>query len=158
MTATFSRSVLFSIEGVWAFVFISLSYLLISMPLRVFTCAMNHDRLASDKLPTATQALQFIFPEHPWSWIGFVVGCSLGFAWIASVCQEALSSRCFRWFLALLALALTASAVPLLELHTCLCYSDYDSSWLDEVICFLAGMAACFLGRRYAVSRSKQSA
>jgi hypothetical protein len=153
------RKALFAAEMVFSLLFLLLGFLSIHMPLRILQCSMNHGKLEGlTSLPEITQCLQWCLPEAVVSGLLGPILLSLGFASVASVSGECLSSRLFRWFLIPLGFALLAAIAPLAESHTCLCASDYDDAWLDEVV-FLAGCSVLgWLGWRYARHQVGQTA
>ena len=109
-------------------------------------------------LSEITHCLQWCLPEAVVSGLLGPILLSLGFASVASVSGEYLSSRLFRWFLIPLGFALLAAIAPLAESHTCLCASDYDDARLDEVV-FLAGCSVLgWLVWRYASHQVGQTA
>lgn len=146
-----SRKALFASEMVFSLLFLLLCFLAMHLPLRIVQCLMNHGKLEGlTNLPEITQCLQWCLPEGMVAGLLGPILLSLGFASVASVSGEYLSGRLFRWFLIPLGFALLAAIAPLAESHTCLCASDFDDAWLDEVL-FLAGCSMLgWLGWQYA--------
>jgi hypothetical protein len=145
------RKALFASEMVFSMFFLLLCFLAMHLPLRIVQCSMNHGKLeVLTSLPEITRCLQWCLPEGIMAGILGPILLAWGFASVASVGGESFSSRLFRWFLIPLGFALLAAIAPLAESHTCLCASDYDDAWLDEVL-FLAGCSVLgWLGWRYA--------
>lgn len=147
------RKALFTAEMVFSLLFLVLCFFAIHLPLRIVECSMNHGKLEGLKrLPEITQCLQWCLPEGMAVGILGPIAVAIGFASVASVSGETLSSRLFRWFLIPLGFAIFASVLPLAESHSCLCSSKHDDAWLDEV-CFMAlcvalGFAGWLYGRK----------
>ena len=143
------RKALFVAEMVFSLLFLVLCFFAIHLPLRVVECSMNHGKLEGVKrLPEITQCLQWCLPEGMAGILG-PIAVAIGFASVASVSGETLSSRLFRWFLIPLGFAIFASIVPLAESHMCLCSSKHDDAWLDEVLFLAVSLALGFAGWRH---------
>ena len=116
---------------------------------------MNHGKLKGmERLPELTRCLQWCLPEGAAAGILGPIAVSIGFASVASVSGETLSSRLFRWFLIPLGFAILASIVPLAQSHMCLCSSKHDDAWLDEVLFLAMSLALGFAGWRHSCKMS----
>ena len=146
---------LFALEMAFSLFFLLLCFFAIHLPLRIVECSMNHGKLNGvEKLPELTRCLQWCLPEGAAAAILGPIAVAIGFASVASVSGETLSSRLFRWFLIPLGFAKFASIVPLAESHLCLCSSKHDDAWLDEVLFLAVSLALGFVGLRHAHKRS----
>lgn len=142
----------------FSLLFLALCYFALHLPLRIWECSMNHGNLEGlSKLPGITECLKDCLPEQPLSGVLGTIALAFGFASVASVSQESLSSRLFRWFLIPLGLAFFAAILPVAESHTCLCSSIDDKFWIDEVVFFVGCLSLGFAGWRYA-SQQKATA
>ncbi len=146
------RKVLFASEMVFSLLFLLLCFLAIHLPLRILECSVNHGKLEGLKrLPEITQFLQWCLPEGVVVGILGAVAVAIGFASVASVSGDTLSSRLFRWFLIPLGLAIFDAILPLAESHMCLCSSrSKDAAWLDEVFFLALCLTLGYAGWRYA--------
>jgi hypothetical protein len=151
MSQSSLRKALFVAEMVFSLLFLVLCFFAIHLPLRVVECSMNHGKLEGLKrLPEITQCLQWCLPEGMAVGILGPIAVAIGFASVASLSAETLSSRLFRWFLIPLGFAIFASVLPLAESYMCLCSSNHDDAWLDEVCFMLACLALGFAGWKHA--------
>ena len=150
MTQVAHRKTIFVLETVFSLFFLSLCSLALHLPLRVFECSMNHGQFKGLTMPEITRCLEWCLPEEVWSAIVGTIALAVGFASVASVSQDALSSRLFRWFLIPLGFAIFAAILPLAESRMCLCSKNQDAVWLDEILFLAFCLALGYAGWRYA--------
>lgn len=148
MTQVARRQTLIALEMVFSIFFLSLCYFAVDLPLRILECSMNHGPLQQATLPGITRAVQWILPEDAWAGLSDTFAIALGYASVASVSQEALSSRLMRWFLIPMSIAALAVLLPLAESQTCLCRRSYDYGWLDELVFLAVCLTLGYLGLR----------
>lgn len=158
MTQDARRKTLFALETVFSLFFLLLCYFAVHLPLSILESLINHGRLAGPTLPKLTQWIQWILPENATAGILGSLAIAAGFASVASVSQEALSSRLFRWFLIPLGMAVLAAILPLAESYVHMCGGTHDNGWLDEMVFLALCMTLGYLGLRHARRNQPTSA
>ncbi len=132
------------------FWFLLLGYLATDLIGQMLICMLNHSGLKRAALPEWTKRVIYMLPEHPLSVLAGALFASIGFAFVCSAHNEAMSSRLFRWIFIAVLTALLGLALPVIEMRTCLCSGPRDTTWMDEALAVAVGITAMLVGRRYA--------
>lgn len=106
--------------------------------------------------PEITKLALALLPQHSISILLGLPGLAIGFAAMAMVTDEALSSRLFRWLVVLIATFVFAAFLPLADRVLTL-GREIDTATFDwtEALVTLAGVSAAFSGVWHARRRMK---
>ncbi|MFO1486593.1 MAG: hypothetical protein U1F71_24740 [Verrucomicrobiaceae bacterium] len=126
------RWLLAILDGFWALGILLLGYLVLDLPLRVFSSELDKLNLDVVVPPQISILLLDIVPEAGWELFIGILSLAVAYGRLSFSTQDSITNRLFRWSVAVLMFMLASACLPLFDLLNPLPMSRESSSWLDE--------------------------